>query len=103
MKILELTAGAARMYCGSCLRDNALVKGLRARAQCFLADAAKGMDAIAVTHMGVLRAAYVLATDWDMSAAMPAELNLTAALVLSLDKNGAPEIARLNAPLRMRG
>lgn len=76
---------------------------LRARAQCFLADAAKGMDAIAVTHMGVLRAAYVLATDWDMSAAMPAELNLTAALVLSLDKNGAPEIARLNAPLRVRG
>jgi hypothetical protein len=24
MKILAFTAGAAKMYCGSCLRDNAL-------------------------------------------------------------------------------
>src|ERR1035438_1547113 len=29
MKILELTAGAARMYCGSCLRDNALAAELK--------------------------------------------------------------------------
>ena len=28
MKILSLTAGAARMYCGSCLRDNALAAEL---------------------------------------------------------------------------
>jgi glycosyltransferase involved in cell wall biosynthesis len=28
MKILALTAGAARMYCGSCLRDNALAREL---------------------------------------------------------------------------
>ncbi len=31
MKILFVTAGAAGMYCGSCLRDNALAAELRAR------------------------------------------------------------------------
>src|SRR5512132_4240144 len=29
MKILALTAGAARMYCGSCLRDNTLAAELK--------------------------------------------------------------------------
>ena len=29
MKILSLTAGAANMYCGSCLRDNALAAELK--------------------------------------------------------------------------
>ena len=29
MKILAFTAGAARMYCGSCLRDNALAAELK--------------------------------------------------------------------------
>ena len=28
MKILAITAGAANMYCGSCLRDNALAAEL---------------------------------------------------------------------------
>ena len=31
MKLLYLTAGAADMYCGSCLRDNALAAALMAR------------------------------------------------------------------------
>jgi glycosyltransferase involved in cell wall biosynthesis len=31
VRILYLTAGAAEMYCGSCLRDNALAASLRAR------------------------------------------------------------------------
>jgi glycosyltransferase involved in cell wall biosynthesis len=31
MRLLYLTAGAAEMYCGSCLRDNALAGALRAR------------------------------------------------------------------------
>ena len=31
MKILSITAGAAGMYCGSCLRDNALAAELMAR------------------------------------------------------------------------
>ena len=31
MKILFITAGAAGMYCGSCLRDNALAAELKSR------------------------------------------------------------------------
>ena len=31
MRLLSLTAGAAGMYCGSCLRDNALAAALKAR------------------------------------------------------------------------
>ena len=31
MKILQITAGAAGMYCGSCTRDNALARALMAR------------------------------------------------------------------------
>jgi hypothetical protein len=31
MRLLYLTAGAADMYCGSCLRDNALAAALKAR------------------------------------------------------------------------
>jgi broad specificity phosphatase PhoE len=76
---------------------------LHARLRSFLADiASAGEDAIAVTHMGIFRAGYILATGWDMSSPMPAELDLTAALVLRLDANGAPTIAQLNAPLRMK-
>ena len=29
MKIIQLTPGAGGMYCGGCLRDNALVRALR--------------------------------------------------------------------------
>ncbi len=77
---------------------------LHARVRSFFHDiAAKGDDAIAVSHMGVLRAAYVLATDWDMTAPMPADLDLKTALVLSLAPDGTPTVARLNAPLRSRG
>ena len=77
---------------------------LQARVQSFLADVAKlAQDAIAVTHMGVLRTAYTLATGWEMSTPMPDELDLTAALVLALDAHGTVTIAQLNAPLRVRG
>src|SRR6187549_796743 len=33
MRLLYLTAGAAEMYCGSCLRDNALASALKRRGQ----------------------------------------------------------------------
>jgi probable phosphoglycerate mutase len=76
---------------------------LQARVESFLAEVAKlPQDAIAVTHMGVLRTAYALATGWDMSTPMPAELDLSAALVLALDANGTAAIAELNAALRVR-
>jgi broad specificity phosphatase PhoE len=76
---------------------------LHARVKNFFADIANtGEDAVAVTHMGVLRAAYAMAVGWDMSSPMPGELDLTAALVLFLTPDGTPSIARLNAPLRNR-
>lgn len=76
---------------------------LHARVQSFFVDiGARGEDAIAVTHMGVLRAAYVLATGWDMSAPMPAELDLKCALVLAIAADGTPTLGQLNVPLRDR-
>jgi len=76
---------------------------VQARLAAFFADiAAKNEDAIAVTHMGVLRAAYTLATGWDHSAAMPPELDLRCALIVSLASGGTPSLARLNMPLRLR-
>ena len=77
---------------------------LQSRVVRFFADAARlPQDAVAVTHMGVLRTAYALATGWDMSTPMPDALDLTAALVLALDAAGTATIAELNAPLRVRG
>ncbi len=76
---------------------------LHARLLSFFSDVSKSKeDAVAVTHMGVLRAAYALATGWNMSAAMPPNLDLSAALVLSLDAGRVMGIAELNAPLQVR-
>jgi broad specificity phosphatase PhoE len=66
----------------------------------FLRDAAQdNSDAIAVAHLGVLRAAYTLATGWDMATAMPAELDVAKALVLELDARGIPKLHALNVEL----
>jgi broad specificity phosphatase PhoE len=51
---------------------------------------------VAVTHLGVLRAAYTLATGWDMATPMPAELDISKILLLSLNANGTPEVEKLN-------
>ena len=52
----------------------------------FLKDVAReDGDAIAVAHLGVLRAAYTLATGWDMATPMPADLDVSKILLLSLD------------------
>lgn len=76
---------------------------LQARVRNFLHDVAKTNEsAVAVTHMGVLRSAYAMATGWDMATPMPSDLDLTAALVLSLDAGGTAAIAQLNAPLKPR-
>jgi len=70
---------------------------LHARVASFLKDVAHDdSDAVAVAHLGVLRAAYTLATGWDMTAPMPAELDVSKILLLSLDAKGVPSIAALN-------
>jgi len=53
-------------------------------------------DAMAVTHMGVLRAAYTLATGWNMATPMPADLDTAKILVLELGPDGKPTIHTLN-------
>jgi hypothetical protein len=49
-----------------------------------------------VAHLGVLRAAYTLATGWDMATPMPAELDVSKILVLALERGSAPKIEKLN-------
>jgi broad specificity phosphatase PhoE len=70
---------------------------LHARVGAFLKDAAhEEGDAVAVAHLGVLRAAYTLATGWNMATPMPADLDVSKILLLSLDVDGAPKIESLN-------
>jgi len=70
---------------------------LHARVASFLKDIAQDEgDAVAVAHLGVLRAAYTLATGWDMATPMPAELDVSKILVLSLETDGVPRIEQLN-------
>ena len=46
-------------------------------------------DAVAIAHLGVLRAAYTLATGYeDMATPMPTDLDVSKILVVSPDKNG---------------
>jgi probable phosphoglycerate mutase len=70
---------------------------LHARVAAFLKDVARqDGDAVAVAHLGVLRAAYTLATGWDMATPMPADLDVSKILLLGLDAEGKPKIAGLN-------
>ncbi len=92
-----LRAGTAYDFCppgGEPTRD------FVARVGDFLHQIAQGQgDVIAITHRGVLRSAYALATGWDMREAMPNDLDVSCALILELDRKGAPSIAAMNIPL----
>src|SRR5262249_21720818 len=78
-------------------------RALLARVADFIRDVAKGEgDAVAIAHRGVLRSAYTLATGWDMTTPMPEKLDLSAALVIAVDGDGAPRVAEWNVPLRPR-
>jgi broad specificity phosphatase PhoE len=76
---------------------------LHDRVAAFLKDVARQeRDAIAVTHLGVLRAAYTLASGWDMCLPMPLDLDISKVLILSLTREGVPAIAELNVDLPVR-
>ncbi|MES2256051.1 MAG: histidine phosphatase family protein [Pseudomonadota bacterium] len=76
---------------------------LHDRVAAFLKDIARDdRDAIAVAHFGVLRAAYTMATGWDMATPMPPELDVSKALILELTSDGVPGIHALNVELRPR-
>ena len=76
---------------------------LMARVAGFLKDVAlEEEDAVAIAHLGVLRAAYTLATGWDMATPMPEDLDVSKALILELAPGGTPTVAVLNADLKPR-
>jgi broad specificity phosphatase PhoE len=84
-------------------KDGESTRALLARVRAFLHDVAqKSGDAIAVAHRGILRSAYTLATGWDMASPMPAKLNLSCALLLTLQNDGEAKLFALNVPLRSR-
>ena len=75
-------------------------QALMDRIAAFLKDAARDdSDAIAIAHLGVLRAAYTLASGWDMATPMPAELDVSKMLVLEVDRSGGCRIHALNLDL----
>jgi broad specificity phosphatase PhoE len=76
---------------------------LHDRVAAFLQDAAKDeADTIAVAHLGVLRAAYTLATGWDMATPMPPDLDVSKVLVLEVTPDGAPRLHALNLDFNPR-
>jgi broad specificity phosphatase PhoE len=76
---------------------------LHARVASFLRDVARDdKDAIVVAHLGVLRAAYTLATGWDMATPMPPELDVSKILVLNVAPDGALSLQALNLDFRPR-
>lgn len=60
---------------------------------------ASGKDTAAITHKGVIRAVFSLATGWDMLGKPPHRLNWSSAHLFRLDRGGHPTIERLNLPL----
>ncbi len=61
--------------------------------------AATGKPTVAVTHKGVIRALYALASGWDMTGRAPEKLRDGCAQRFLLGPDGAPEADRLNLPL----
>ena len=64
--------------------------------------ASMGEPTLAITHRGVIRAIYAMATGWDMTSDAPDKLDLYAMQVFTLARDGRPAVARLNLPLAVR-
>ncbi|HVC50839.1 MAG TPA: histidine phosphatase family protein [Stellaceae bacterium] len=58
-----------------------------------------GRATVAITHKGVIRAVFALATGWDMRGKPPARLSWSAAHLFRLGSDGVPAVERLNLPL----
>ena len=63
------------------------------------AVAADGRSVTAVTHKGVIRAIYALASDWPMIGKAPHRLLDGHAHVFALASEGGPRVQRMNIPL----
>jgi len=58
--------------------------------------AATDRDTVAITHKGVIRAIYALATGWDMLGKPPHKLSWSAAHLFTVERGGRPAVERLN-------
>lgn len=56
-------------------------------------------DTLAVTHKGVIRALYALATGWPMLGRMPHRLRMDTLHLFAVEPGGAPAVEALNLPL----
>jgi len=75
-------------------------RDVQARVRPLLAEiAASGTPSAAVTHKGVIRAIFALASGWDMLGEPPHKLSWSAAHVFRLDPAGSPAIECLNITL----
>lgn len=73
---------------------------VQARVQPFLQErAAAGGTSGAVTHKGVIRAIYSLATGWPLLGKPPHKMNWESAHFFRLDADGMPHVERLCVPL----
>lgn len=71
-----------------------------ARVRPWLAQVAQeGGATLAITHRGVIRVVFALATDWDMRGKPPAKLDWTALHAFSLASDGMPSVLQLNIAL----
>lgn len=74
---------------------------VQARLRPLLAEcAAQRRDTLAVTHRGVIRALYCLATGWSMLGKPPLKFDWQTAQLFRLDETGRPRLERVNLPLR---
>jgi len=60
-----------------------------------------GIDTLAITHKGVVRAIYALATGWDMTEREPDRFRYPALHLFGIDDDGAATLLRFN--LRLDG
>ncbi len=75
-------------------------RDLQQRVAPFLCRLAKaGRPAVAVTHKGIIRAVYALASGWDMRGDPPMKLKDEHAHLFGLPPDGTPHVRRLNLPL----
>jgi probable phosphoglycerate mutase len=78
-------------------------RDVQARIAPFLAEVAgRGEATVAVTHKGVIRALYALATGWDMTGSPPHKLHDSSVHLFRLAADGRPAPDRLNISLTDR-
>ncbi|MDZ4735961.1 MAG: histidine phosphatase family protein [Rhodospirillaceae bacterium] len=78
-------------------------RDVQARVKSWLAEiGAAGIDTLAVTHKGVVRAIYALATGWTMQAREPDRLRFPAIHLVRVEPDGKVAPDRFNLPLNGR-